>query len=191
MIKKKSTTAIAVLVLLLILSSHNSTKDNAVSNVSSSQSSVPINSQITTTPTSTPTITPTSTPTSTPTPIPTTTPSIEKVNVSIKFESASLIENNHVGNEWYYSASVNGEEIKYKGTKKMNLDRDSTLVISATASEDDNIPDYGMNSLELSLEELQLNKIYSYPVEVLVYENRGRYSGNSALWRFKFSIKLN
>ena len=180
--KKKSTTAIVVLVFLLILSSYNSSKDDVSVNISSTQNPAPTNSLIASSPTPTRAITPTATPTI--------TPSIEKVNASINFESASLVENNHVGNEWSYSASVNGEELKYKSSKKLKLDRDSTLVISAAAAEDDSIPDYGMNSLEVSLEELEIDKTYDYPLEVSVYENRGRYSGNSAVWRFEFSIKL-
>lgn len=114
---------------------------------------------------------------------------IEIMEVSITLNSLYMEYNYSVGNEWGYGFSVNGVEFNRGSTHKFTVDPDESLVIEAAMTEYDKISDNGYNRVYYTSEELKNKNDFSDLIEVRVKENRGRYSGNSALWKFKYSIK--
>lgn len=62
----------------------------------------------------------------------------------------------------------------------MSCKESDKILIQAYVEEQDNIPDYGSNSLEINVSGLKNGKINTSSTEVVVSENRGRYSGNTA-----------
>ncbi|WP_260986493.1 hypothetical protein [Paenibacillus xylanexedens] len=117
---------------------------------------------------------------------PTSHAAAKTVKVTVTLVSAELVENNSVGNEWAIGASVNGKELEEGSSVTLNLKSTGTLKLEAIAKEQDKIPDYGSKSTNVKLSSFSksTNKILS----VVVTENRGRYSGNTATWAFKFKI---
>lgn len=105
------------------------------------------------------------------------TKGLYKIDVWFSHES-----NNHVGNSWYYGASYNNTEID---GEKINVSHGSTISIYCKVVEDDNIPDVGSGYLTLRMEDGAENTLTIY-----VYENRGRYSGNCAVWIVKATATL-
>lgn len=63
------------------------------------------------------------------------------------------------------------------------------ITIVSIAEEDDSIPDVGTKTLSIPVSKLKSNKDTTYTSLVTVTENRGRYSGNTAVWKFTFVVK--
>ncbi|MGO4376626.1 hypothetical protein AB4Z21_38890, partial [Paenibacillus sp. MCAF20] len=59
--------------------------------------------------------------------------------------------------------------------------------LKAYAEEQDKIPESG--TATLSVKAANVTKTISKSLKVTVTENRGRYSGNSADWKFTFKIQ--
>jgi len=97
------------------------------------------------------------------------TKGVYKIDIWFSRES-----NNHVGNSWYYGASYNNAEID---GETITISHGSTISIFCKVVEDDNIPDVGSGYLSLRMEDGAENSL-----TISVYENRGRYSGNRAVW---------
>lgn len=101
----------------------------------------------------------------------------------IKLVDAVMVSNDHVGNEWSYDAQIAGnsvaigDSIAVKSTAKVKL--------FATAVEDDKYPDVGSKSLTIK-PGTSVGK--QFVLNVQVVENRGRYSGNCAVWAFTFEV---
>lgn len=108
------------------------------------------------------------------------------VKVTVTLVSAELVENNSVGNEWAIGASVNGKDLEEGSSVTLNLKSTGTLKLEAIAEEQDKIPDYGSKSTNVKLS--SFSKSTNKTLSVVVTENRGRYSGNTATWAFKFKI---
>ncbi|MDQ0193377.1 hypothetical protein [Paenibacillus wynnii] len=108
----------------------------------------------------------------------------EKVKVT--FVSADLVENNHVGNEWWWGGFVNGTELADGESITLNVSSTGTIKLHAEAQEQDSIPDDGEATTTLKVSSLKSSQNKSMTVQVV--ENRGRYSGNSASWKFIFKI---
>ena len=108
--------------------------------------------------------------------------------VSVTLKSASLVTNDHVGNEWGYGAWVNGEEIKRNENKVLEVKDSGTIKLEAQATEYDKIPDEGGSQKIIKVSELVSNKPMEVILKVTVTENRGRYSGNQAQWEFVFLV---
>jgi len=106
----------------------------------------------------------------------------------ITFVSAKLVENNHVGNEWSTGAEVNGQAISVGKSKTLKLKDSDVILLAATAVEEDKVPDEGAESEEIEVSSLTKPKTTS-KIDVMVTENRGRYSGNTATWTFTFKIE--
>lgn len=70
---------------------------------------------------------------------------------------------------YYNNAKIDGETI--------TVNHGSTISIYCKVVEDDNIPDVGSGYLSLRMEDGAENSM-----TISVYENRGRYSGNRAVW---------
>ncbi|MCL6605536.1 MAG: hypothetical protein K6T94_21940 [Paenibacillus sp.] len=109
----------------------------------------------------------------------------EKVKVT--FVSADLIDNNSVGNEWWWGGFVNGKELADGESVTLNVSSTGTIKLHAEAQEQDSIPDDGEATTTLKVSSLKTSQNKSMTVKVV--ENRGRYSGNTASWKFVFKIE--
>jgi len=107
--------------------------------------------------------------------------------IKVTLVSVELVENNHVGNEWYTEAYVNGKKIKEGSTVTLNLKSSESVKLKAYAEEQDKIPDVG--TATLSIKASSISKTMNKSLTVKVKENRGRYSGNMAEWKFTFKIQ--
>jgi hypothetical protein len=125
------------------------------------------------------TATETPTPTPTPTPIITVAPEApeEKPKI-VTLISALMIENNSVGNDWSYTVKINGKILNIGDSLKIT---DKVITANITVIEEDSRPDEGFKNENLKI---GLNEF-----DVLVTENMGRYSGNTAKWHFKIEVK--
>lgn len=106
--------------------------------------------------------------------------------VKVTFVSADLVENNHVGNEWWWGGFVNGEELEEGDSVTLDLSSTGSIKLRAEAQEQDKIPDEGSASASIKVSALKYTQNKSLTVKVV--ENRGRYSGNTASWKFVFKI---
>lgn len=109
------------------------------------------------------------------------------VKLKVTLVSVELVENDHVGNEWYTAASVNGKEIEEGSTVSLSLKSTESLKLKAYAEEQDKVPDSG--SANASIKVSAVTKDIHKALKVKVTENRGRYSGNTAEWKFTFKVQ--
>lgn len=112
-----------------------------------------------------------------------------KVKVAVKLESVECVENNHVGNEWEYSCTVNKKELKEGDTVEITAASSGKIKIVAEATENDKYPDNGTKTLTIPVSKLKKDKNSTYTCNVTVTEDRGRYAGNTAVWKFTFNVK--
>lgn len=96
--------------------------------------------------------------------------------------SLSMTANMSVGNEWLSSIEYNGKTLRNGDTITAPLN--SGITITGTVIESDSVPDYGSGSVRLSLDGGEKT------TEIYVRENRGRYSGNFAIWELCCSAEL-
>lgn len=109
------------------------------------------------------------------------------IKIKVTLVSVELVDNDHVGNEWYTTASVNGKTIEEGSTLTLTVKPSDTLKLKAYAEEQDKIPDKGTTNATLKVSNVK--KSVSKELNVKVVENRGRYSGNEADWKFTFKIE--
>lgn len=114
----------------------------------------------------------------------------EKMEVIVTLNSIYMEYNNSVGNEWGYEFSVNKTEFKRGSAHKFFVENNGNLIINARVTEYDKISDNGYNSISYTYAELKEKNNFSESIKVIVRENRGRYSGNIALWNLKYNIKI-
>ncbi|NOU82240.1 hypothetical protein GC101_25570 [Paenibacillus sp. LMG 31459] len=107
--------------------------------------------------------------------------------VKVTFVSASLVENNHVGNEWWSGGYVNGKELAEGESVTVDVSSTGTIKLLAEAQEQDKIPEEGSATASIKVSTLKTTQNKSLSVKVV--ENRGRYSGNTATWKFVFKIE--
>ncbi|AIQ41623.1 hypothetical protein MKZ24_21110 [Paenibacillus sp. FSL R7-0297] len=107
--------------------------------------------------------------------------------VKVTFVSASLVENNHVGNEWWSGGYVDGEELAEGESVTINASSTGTIKLLAEAQEQDKIPEEGSATASIKVSTLKATQNKSLSVKVV--ENRGRYSGNTATWEFVFKLE--
>lgn len=103
---------------------------------------------------------------------------------TITLVDAELISNDHVGNEWFYYATIGGKEVSIGDSIEVNTNKQVTLFAEST--EDDKIPDVGSKSLKITPKKYIGKNV---TIKVTVTENRGRYSGNSAVIEYTFSVQ--
>ena len=96
--------------------------------------------------------------------------------------SLSMISNMSVGNEWVTSIEYNGQNIKAGDTITVPLN--SSITIVGNVTEKDSIPDLGSGSVQLTPDGKEKT------VEIYVTENRGKYAGNTAVWKLHCSAEL-
>jgi|GEM_PF-2075243 len=109
--------------------------------------------------------------------------------VTVSLVRSYMAYNNSVGNDWSTEINVDGQSIKYSDYT-VSLKKGQSITITAKATEDDSIPDVGRASITLTYDDLIKGKSYTEELSVIVRENRGRYSGNTAEWVFEIDIKV-
>ncbi|EMS72371.1 hypothetical protein [Ruminiclostridium cellobioparum] len=112
-----------------------------------------------------------------------------KVKVSVKLDSIECVENNHVGNEWLFGCTVNKKELSEGDTITISTTSSGKINIVSSVEEEDSIPDIGSKTLSIPISKLKAKKNTTYTSQVTVTENRGRYSGNKAIWKFTYIVK--
>ncbi len=100
--------------------------------------------------------------------------------------SAELLSNDHVGNNWDISFIVDGENFRSGST--VILDKKSSLRFVFHAAEDDTFPDVGEFSVEIPVSGNLSKDGYSMTKDVEITEDKGRYAGNTAVWRVNVAI---
>ncbi|RUT28008.1 hypothetical protein EJP77_18505 [Paenibacillus zeisoli] len=109
------------------------------------------------------------------------------IKVKITLLSVELVENNHVGNEWYTESFINGKRIEEGESVTLNLKSTGSVTLKAAVEEQDSIPDEGSSSSAVKVS--SISKSITKSLNVVVEENRGRYSGNTAEWKFVYQIQ--
>ncbi|GEM_PF-1150237 len=112
---------------------------------------------------------------------------------TVNLTALDLVYNDSVGNDWSFAVEINDARIAVSGPTQIFQDQfEGTLElkIRAIAQENDSVPDVGSSSETITIECPETQQVEEMlTLEVRVRENRGRYAGNTALWRFDFSIK--
>lgn len=106
----------------------------------------------------------------------------------VTFEQARLVSNDHVGNEWSIAAAVAGKAINEGNSMNVSVDAKGSIKLYGYVVEEDKIPDEGENTKTVNVSSIS-SKGSTVKVLVTVTENRGRYSGNEAVWEFTYKIK--
>lgn len=107
------------------------------------------------------------------------------VKVTVTVSDIQLVRNDSVGNEWVTKAYVNGKAIGE--TVTWEAKPSDTVKLKAYAEEQDKVPDIGTKELAVKLSSFQTS--VDKKLNVVVKENRGRYSGNTAEWQFTFKVE--
>ncbi|AJY77578.1 hypothetical protein VN24_07290 [Paenibacillus beijingensis] len=100
---------------------------------------------------------------------------------------AELVSNDHVGNEWETEAEVNGKPLGAGDKITLKLKSSDKIKLEVTAGEMDKIPDIGTAAKSVAVSGISSSKTVT--ITATVTENRGRYSGNTAVWKFVFRIQ--
>ncbi|OBZ19510.1 hypothetical protein A8L34_00995 [Bacillus sp. FJAT-27264] len=109
------------------------------------------------------------------------------VKIKVTFVEAKLVENNHVGNEWWWGGFVNGKELNDGESVTVSANAAGSIKLHAEAQEQDKYPDDGEASASVKVSSIKTS--VTKKLNVTVVENRGRYSGNTAKWQFIFKLE--
>lgn len=121
-------------------------------------------------------------------------PSSASVEVKCESKTSTLrcgcsrLDNNRIGNEWFYQYEINGEAVK-NGDYLLNVG--DVLTLSAEFTEEDTRPDIGKASTSHTVTESDLINGFTEEMDLIVTENAGKNSGQSAefLVEFSFTVK--
>ncbi|AUS26559.1 hypothetical protein ABFY57_19025 [Paenibacillus polymyxa] len=106
----------------------------------------------------------------------------------VTFQQATLVSNDHVGNDWAIAAQVAGQSISEGNSVKVKAKSGSSIKLYAYAEEQDKIPDVGEITKNVKVSSVS-SKGSTVKLRVTITENRGRYSGHQAVWEFTYKIK--
>ena len=112
-------------------------------------------------------------------------PPASNVNGSNKFYvswSAKLISNNHVGSDWRTFVTVGGEDV---GSSPITVNG-NVLTVDVKAVEFDSLNDVGRDSMNFYCNKIGASQTQT--IRVTVRENRGKYTGNVAVWEFTVTV---
>ena len=100
---------------------------------------------------------------------------------------SSCPDYNHVGSDWACYYSVNGVEVTTGSTAEITLGE--TVSVYTKISEVDTYPDIDNASDSVQISKTDYQSGFSIPQTLIITENRGRYSGNTAVWTvtYRFS----
>jgi len=105
--------------------------------------------------------------------------SILKNGISFSVDvSCSMDYNDHVGNDWYEEFYINGKQVSYGDS--ITLPLGSSVQAKSVCTEDDSIPDVGSASGSVSVKREYFQSEFTITQNIVVRENRGRYTGNTA-----------
>lgn len=110
----------------------------------------------------------------------------DQYKLKISF-SAKRTSNNHVGNSWSVVATVGDTTIKKGKSATLKYGDADTFTIVCTATENDKTPDVGTATIDVNVGELKNGK-NKFTQTVVVTENAGRYTGNTAEWVFTITV---
>lgn len=77
--------------------------------------------------------------------------------------------------------------MRRKNTVTLSLKPSASLKLQAYAEEQDKQTDVGTGNASIKVS--SVSKTINKSIQVSVVENRGRYSGNEAVWKFTFKIQ--
>lgn len=121
------------------------------------------------------------------TPNPSTTPTT--YDVTIEFLDATQTHNDHVGDDWINTISINGTVLELGQSKKINIS-EGDLEIECHAVENDDYPDKGSDYIIVSYSDLQIgNNVYE--TSFSVREDNGKYTGNTSGWTYTVKVSIN
>lgn len=95
------------------------------------------------------------------------------------------ISNDHVGNDWSFTYTHNGQTIKSGYTITQPLETFTFQSIGVEIREKDKIDDVGTGTLAVAICEGGSGK-----TEITVTENAGAFNGNTAVWEISCEVKL-
>lgn len=111
---------------------------------------------------------------------------IESKHTYVITYSTDLKYNNSVGNEWRCGVRYNDEYIS-SSSKIVIADSPTEIELVAFATELDDWNDYG--TTYVTFDALKVGQHQTKWVTVIVRENEGRYTGNTAKWCFEITIE--
>ena len=113
---------------------------------------------------------------------------LDSINIEI-LRKTSRVCNYGVGNSWSFQSYIDG--IPFDNATGLYLKHryGTPIEIISQAFEHDNVVDYGAYSNIYNLSKKQLLKGCKVKQKVIVIENRGRYAGSAAEWKFIYKIK--
>ena len=97
---------------------------------------------------------------------------------------ARRISNNHVGNDWSFIYTYDGETIKSGHQIVYSLELFTFLPIHVEIREDDKIDDVGTGTMRVAIADGGSGK-----TEITVTETDGKYKGNTAVWEVSCEVK--
>ena len=97
---------------------------------------------------------------------------------------ARQISNDCVGNDWSFTYTYNGQEIKSGYQIYQSLEIFSFQAIEVEIREDDKIDDIGSGTLRVAICDGGSGK-----TEITVTEKGGKYNGNTAVWEITCEVK--
>ena len=95
------------------------------------------------------------------------------------------ISNNHVGNEWSFTYTYNGETIKSGHRVAQSVEVFSFQPIQVEIREDDKIDDVGTGTMSVAFCDGGSGK-----TQITVTEKGGKFEGNTAVWEVTCEVKL-
>lgn len=100
--------------------------------------------------------------------------------------SATMVSNDHVGNNWSKTFEVNGAACASGSV--ITIAPGSECEIRLTVQENDSRPESNSHFERIAFSEELCKNGYSVSDELYVRENGGRYSGNTAEWKFSITL---
>lgn len=112
---------------------------------------------------------------------------VSYVSVSVE---AKCIENNSVGDSWDVVYAVNGVQ-KQSATEKwlIKVWDNAEVSVNTIVTEEDSVDDVGRKNTTFIITDNDLRHDFEIEQTVIVRENRGRYSGNTAEWKIVYTFE--
>jgi hypothetical protein len=108
-------------------------------------------------------------------------------NIVLSCDTPIEMYNDHVGHEWKFGFGVNRSFVSAFGQVTVPVSSAGTLEF--IIQEDDKYPDQTTIDLEIDPALLQVNKLYTRTIEMIVTENAGQFKGNTAKWSITIHYK--
>jgi len=107
---------------------------------------------------------------------------------TVTLTNVKMISNEHVGNEWYTEAKAGGKRLSEGQSVTVQTGSNGKVSLYAYVEEQDKIPDQGSATKSVKVSSISTRGT-SVTMQVTITENRGRYSGNEAVWEFTYKLK--